>query len=95
MDNNQINYVPKKGVHIPKDIKEYVLKKVRESGRPVTEIAREHGISKSRIYIWLKNETSGGSPDPGLLRLQKENQLLKQLVAELSLKIRENEKRGW
>ena len=95
MENNQKTYVGKRGVHVPKDIKEYVLKRVKESGKPVSEVAKEHGISKSRIYTWLKDETSGGSPEPQLLRLQKENQLLKQLVAELSLKVRENEKRGW
>lgn len=94
MENNQTNYVGKRGVHVPKDVKEYVLKRVRESGKPVAEIAKEHGISKSRIYTWLKNETAGSS-DPQLFRLQKENQLLKQLVAELSLKLREGEKRGW
>lgn len=94
MENNQITYVPKKGVHVPKDVKEYILKRVRESGKPVSEIAKEHGIPKSRIYIWLKDETASGT-DPQLPRLQKENQLLKQLVAELSLKVRENEKRGW
>lgn len=92
---NQINYVGKRGVHVPKDVKEYILKRVKESGKPVAEIATEHGISKSRIYLWLKSDTSSGSSDPQLLRLQKENQLLKQLVAELSLKIRESEKRGW
>ena len=94
MENNKTSYVGKRGVHVPKDVKEYVLKRVRESGKPVSEIAKEHGIPKSRIYLWLKNETDGSS-DPQLLRLQKENQLLKQLVAELSLKIREGEKRGW
>jgi transposase-like protein len=94
MENNQINYVGKRGVHVPKDVKDYILKRVKESGRPVAEIAKEHGISKSRVYLWLKTETAGSS-DPQLLRLQKENQLLKQLVAELSLKIRESEKRGW
>jgi transposase-like protein len=94
MENNQINYVGKRGIHVPKDVKEYVLKRVRESGKSVAEIAKEHGIPKSRIYTWLKNETSGSS-DPQLLRLSKENQLLKQLVAELSLKVRENEKKGW
>ena len=94
MENNQASYIGKRGVHVPKDVKEYVLKRVRESGKPVSEIAKEHGIPKSRIYLWLRNETDGSS-DPQLLRLQKENQLLKQLVAELSLKIREGEKRGW
>lgn len=94
MENNQINYVAKKGTHIPKDVKEYILKKVKEGGKSVPELSREYGISKSAIYKMLRNDTSG-STDPQLLRLQKENSLLKQLVAELSLKVRENEKRGW
>lgn len=94
MENTQINYVGKRGVHVPKDIKDYIMKRIKESGKPVAEIAAEHGIPKSRIYLWLKTETVGSS-DPQLLRLSKENQLLKQLVAELSLKVRENEKRGW
>src|SRR3989338_636303 len=96
MENDSIiNYKRKRGVHVPKDVKEYILKRVKESGKSVSLISQEHGISKSRIYLWLKNETVGGSSDPQLLRLQKENQLLKQLVAELSIKVRENEKRGW
>ena len=94
MENNQINYVSKKGVHIPKDVKEYILKKVKEGAKTVPEVSKEHGISKSAIYKMLRNETAG-SADPQLLRLQKENQLLKQSVAELSLKVRENEKKGW
>lgn len=94
MENNQINYVAKKGTHIPKDVKEYILKKVKEGGKSVPELSKEYSISKSAIYKMLRNDTSG-STDPQLLRLQKENSLLKQLVAELSLKVRENEKRGW
>lgn len=94
MENNQINYTSKRGVHVPKDVKEYILKKVKESGKSAAEIAAEHGIGKSALYRWLRDETSG-SADPRLMHLQKENQLLKQLVAELSLKVRENEKKGW
>jgi transposase-like protein len=95
MENNQINnYVGKKGVHIPQDVKDYILKKIKEGAKSVPEISKEHGVSKSAIYKMLRNETSG-SADPQLLRLQKENSLLKQLVAELSLKVRENEKKGW
>jgi transposase-like protein len=93
MENN-LNYTPKKGVHVPKDVKDFILKKIKESGRPASEIAKEHGIGRVAVYRWLKDETQGGA-DPQLFKLQKENSLLKQLVAELSLKVRENEKRGW
>ena len=78
MENNQIQYVGKRGVHVPKDVKDYILKRVKESGKPVLEIAKEHGVSKSRIYTWLKGETTGSASDPQILRLQKENHLDKE-----------------
>lgn len=94
MENN-FNYVSKKGVSVPKDVQEYILKKIKQEGKSVGDVAREHGIGKTAIYGWLRNQTAGSGPDPQIFKLQKENQLLKQLVAELSLKIREGEKRGW
>jgi transposase-like protein len=93
MENSKASYVSKVGNNIPKDVKEYVMKRIKEGGKSVAEIAKEHGIGKTAIYKWLKEETGGS--DPLIFKLQKENQLLKQLVAELSLKIRESEKRGW
>lgn len=81
-------------MRVPKDVKDYVLKRIKESGKPAKDIAEEHGIGKQTIYRWLKEETGGGN-DPLINKLPKENQILKQLVAELSLKIRESEKRGW
>ena len=91
---NTIAYKGRQGVHVPKDVKAYILKRVKEGGKTVKEIAAEHGIGTTAIYHWLKNET-GGASDPLVTKLQKENQILKQLVAELSLKIRESEKKGW
>lgn len=49
MENNPINYQSKKGVHVPKDVKEYILKRLRESGKSAAEIAKEHGIGKTAI----------------------------------------------
>lgn len=91
---NITNYKGKRGIHVPKDVKEYILKRVREGEKSAADIAEEHGVTRSAVYRWLKEET-GGESNPLVGRLQKENQLLKQLVAELSLKIRESEKRGW
>ncbi len=97
MENNnnskQTSYISRRGVHVPKDIKEYILKRVREGGKSISDVAKEHGISKGAIHRWLQGDVGGGSNQ--ILKLQKENQTLKQLVAELSLKVRESEKRGW
>ena len=73
MENNQIKYVGKSGANIPKDVKEYILKKIKDSGKSVADISKEHGVGKTAIYKWLKEETAG-SGDPQLFRLQKENQ---------------------
>ena len=89
------HYQSKRGVHVPTDVKEYVLKRIREGGKTAAEVAKEHGIGKTAIYKWLRDASGGSSNNTDVLKLQKENQLLKQLVAELSLKIRESEKRGW
>ena len=95
MENTTVpHYQPRKGVHVPKDVKEYILKRVRESGKSAADIAREHGIAKGTLSRWVAEEGGSGS-NTELVKLQKENQLLKQLVAELSLKVRESEKRGW
>ena len=91
---NHTNYVSKRGMNVPKDVKEYILKKIKD-GKSVPDVAREHGIGKTAIYSWLKNQTVGNNSDPQISKLEKENQLLKILVAELSLRIREGEKRGW
>ncbi len=92
--DNITNYKGKKGVRVPKDIKEYILKRVKEGSKTLKEVADEHGVSKQTLKQWIKSET-GNVSDSNLLKLQKENQILKQLVAELLLKIRESEKRGW
>jgi len=88
-----MSYQPKMGAHVPKDIKEYVLKRVRESGKTIKDIASEHGMSRGTINRWLKE--GSGESNTELIKLQKENQTLKQLVAELSLLIRENQKKNW
>lgn len=94
MENNILNYKGKQGVHAPSDVKEYILKKVKEGSKTVKEIASEHGLSVKTIYNWVGSKSGGLSDGPNI-KLQKENQILKQLVAELSLKIREGEKKGW
>ena len=42
MENNKTNYVSRIGNNIPKDVKEYVLKRVKEGGKSVAE--RNRGL---------------------------------------------------
>ena len=64
-----------------------ILKEV-ESGMPVVNTAREHGVSPATIHRW-KARYGGldASELRRLKRLEDENRRLKQLVAELSLDV--------
>jgi putative transposase len=67
---------------------EQILRALRqaESGRKVSEICREHGISEATYYIWKKHYAGLGLSELRELRqLREENGKLKRLVADLSL----------
>ena len=60
--------------------------KEHESGTPISELARRHGISEQSIYRW--RDKYGGmevSDAKRLKALEEENQRLKRMVADLSL----------
>jgi len=57
-----------------------------ESGMPVTDICREHGIGRSTYYKWKSKYWGVDIHELKHLRqLETENRRLKQMYAELSL----------
>lgn len=57
-----------------------------ESGKPIQQVCREHGISQGTLYNWRKRY--GGMEASELKRikeLEAENQKLKRMYAELAL----------
>ena len=71
---------------------EQIINKLRQAevlvaqGRPIGEVARELGVSEHTYYRWRK-EYGGVRTDQAkrLKHLEKENERLKKLVADLSL----------
>jgi len=63
-----------------------VLQEV-ESGRPVTEVCREHGVSTASYYAW-KAKFGGMDVNEArrLKELEVENRRLKAAVADLTLR---------
>jgi putative transposase len=67
---------------------EEILRVLREaeSGDPVVEVCRKHGISQQTFYLWKKKYAGLGLQELRELRqLRDENAKLKRLVADLSL----------
>lgn len=83
----------KKGYRISPEIKEQVLNRIKNEGISVMDAAKDHGISTHSIYKWLGNSVTTVS----LLefnKIKKENERLKQLLGEITLKLSLEEKRG-
>ena len=83
----------KKGYRISNEIKEQVLNRIKNEGISVSIAAEEHGISTHTIYKWL----GGSAKSVSILeynKLRKENERLKQLLGEITLKLSLDEKRG-
>jgi hypothetical protein len=77
---------------IPKEIKTEILAKVK-SGERVMQLAHQYGVSDKSIYTWLHKETGDTVISLVLYnRLKRENEELKRLIEELSLKLSLGEK---
>jgi len=57
-----------------------------DSGVPIGELCRQHGLSEQTYYRWKKQFAHLGTPEVRELRqLREENRKLKGLVADLTL----------
>ena len=71
---------------VSKDLRNQILERVKTSGKSIAEISTEHGIGKTTIYEWLR-ESTGEAPLRDLIKLQKENRELKQIIGELTIQL--------
>ncbi len=84
----------KKTYRISKEVKDQILKRIKDEGVSVTQAAEEHGISTATIYAWL---TKGVSKNPSWLevaKLKKENKALLELVGEITMKLSATQKKN-
>lgn len=83
----------KRGYRVAKEVKEQILKRIKEEGISVSQASQEHGISTQTIYGWL---TKGATANPSwneIAKLKKENRTLLELVGEMTLKLSESQKK--
>lgn len=78
---------------IAREVREQILERVKNGGVSVTDAAKEHGVNPTTVYEWLKGEAEHGHSSLEVAKLKKENLELKLLVAELSLKVSEAQKK--
>lgn len=79
---------------IAPDVKEQILKRIKEEGVPVALAAKDHGIHESTIYNWLGAGTQGAPSWAEYAKLKRENKTLLELVGEITLKLSESQKKS-
>ena len=43
----------KKGYHVAKEVKDQILKRVKDEGVSVSQASQDHGVSEATIYLSL------------------------------------------
>ena len=84
----------KQGFRIAKEIKDEIINKLKHNGLSVADAAKQYGISDKTIYNWLGTKAKGVVSILEHNKLKKENDQLKQLIGDITLKLSAQEKRG-
>ena len=71
-------------IRISQEIKDKIVNKIKNEGVPASVAAKEFGISAGTIYTWL-GKGKIGADTLKIGKLQRENNELKMIIAELML----------
>ena len=79
--------MPKGQRLVSKDVKDQILKRIREEGVPVAQAAGEHGLNPRTIYQWIQRGVKSAPSTLEVARLKRENQALRELIGALTLEM--------
>jgi len=79
---------------VSKEVKEQILKRVKEDGVPIAQLAEEHGLKSHTIYQWISRTVTAPPSILEVARLKRENQALKELIGELTMELRLEKKKA-
>lgn len=79
-------------IHMPKaavsrEVKAQILKRIKDEGLPVAQVAEEHGITPRIIYQWIKRQVVAPPTILEVAKLKRENQALKELIGEITIEL--------
>lgn len=72
---------------VSKEVKAQILKRIKDEGVPVAQVAEEHGITPRIIYQWIKRQVVAPPSILEVARLKRENQALKELIGEITIEL--------
>jgi transposase-like protein len=69
---------------IPREIKEQILKRIKEEGITVAQAAIDAGISSKTIYNWMRSKNLSDGSVLEISRLRRENRELAEIIGHLT-----------
>jgi transposase-like protein len=84
----------KKKYRIAPEVREQIVKRIREEGVSVGQAAKDAGIHETTIYGWLGKGAEGTPTWSEYIKLKRENKMLLELVGEITLKLSESQKKS-
>ncbi|PIU77702.1 MAG: hypothetical protein COS72_04585 [Candidatus Moranbacteria bacterium CG06_land_8_20_14_3_00_43_56] len=82
------------GHRVSREVREQILKRIKDEGLPVLQASEEHGVSTKTIYSWLTKGTSKNPSWMEVTKLKKQNQELLALVGEITMKLSQAQKKS-
>ena len=83
----------KKNQTVPKEVKEQIIERIRNEGKSVSSIDKEHGIPPTTVFSWLKRQTENPQYYREVVKLRKEKQTLLELIGKLTMDLSVLEKK--
>jgi transposase-like protein len=75
------------------EIKSEILRKLKEDGAQVQDLAKQYGLSPKTIYKWVANNVTAPPSILELARLKRENSALHEIIGRLTVKLSQMEKK--
>lgn len=70
--------------YVSDDKKQEIVRRVRDEGKKVSELAVEYGVSTKSIYTWLRDGVKGDNSTLEIARLKRETEMLYGLLGKLT-----------
>ena len=86
--------MPKGKPAVSREVKQQILKRIKEEGVSVPQAAAEHGLAAKTIYNWIAKGVTAPPSIVEMSRLKRENQTLHEIIGRLTVKLSLAEKKN-
>ena len=75
------------------EVKEQIISRIKNDGLTIKQASIDHGIPESTIATWIARKVEGQPSLGEIIKLKRENDQLKILLGEITLKLSETQKK--